>query len=320
MGVLQAVHAGLSDPRHARGDRRGAVLSRLAGPGHARFSRRLLLRAGHVVPTEQLVDELYGAEPPKIATASLQNSVAALRKALGPDVLRHARARTILLAVPPEQIDARRFELPARRTRATALRPSGAPSCSVGSRSGVAHRLPSLRSRHWAETEARRLDDLRLVAVEERIAADIDLGPGRPTSCPSSTRSPASTRSASAVCELHMLALYRAGRQADALGAYAHCHARRSPSSVSSRAKGSRELQSKILRHDPGALPRDGTGATPTPTPTSRSTKAILSGRLVPVLGLDGAADSPQGLAVPSSDTRPSGRSTSRASLSTSRR
>ena len=59
----------------------------LGGPRPRALLAALLLRAGHVVPTEQLVDELYGAEPPKFATASLQNSVAALRKALGPDLL-----------------------------------------------------------------------------------------------------------------------------------------------------------------------------------------------------------------------------------------
>ena len=59
----------------------------LGGPRQRALLAALLLRAGRVVPTEQLVDELYGAEPPKTATASLHNSVVALRKALGPDVL-----------------------------------------------------------------------------------------------------------------------------------------------------------------------------------------------------------------------------------------
>ena len=69
----------------------------------------LLLRAGRVVPTEQLVDELYGADPPPNATASLQNAVVALRKALGPDVI-VTRPPGYVLAVTAEQIDARRFE------------------------------------------------------------------------------------------------------------------------------------------------------------------------------------------------------------------
>jgi DNA-binding SARP family transcriptional activator len=81
----------------------------LGGPRQRALLVALLLRAGRVVPTEQLVDELYGAEPPKTATASLQNSVVALRKALGPDVL-VTRPPGYLLSVSAEQVDSRRFE------------------------------------------------------------------------------------------------------------------------------------------------------------------------------------------------------------------
>src|SRR5687768_2429886 len=55
----------------------------LGGPRQRALLAALLLRAGRVVPTEQLVDELYGADPPRTATTSLQNAVVALRKALG---------------------------------------------------------------------------------------------------------------------------------------------------------------------------------------------------------------------------------------------
>ena len=59
----------------------------LGGPRQRALLVTLLLRAGRVVPTEQLVDELYGETPPKTATTAVQNAVVALRKALGPDVL-----------------------------------------------------------------------------------------------------------------------------------------------------------------------------------------------------------------------------------------
>src|SRR6186997_643106 len=80
----------------------------LGGPRQRALLAALLLRAGRVVPTEQLVDELY-AEPPKTATTSVQNAVVALRKVLGPDVL-VTRPPGYVLSVSPEQIDARRFE------------------------------------------------------------------------------------------------------------------------------------------------------------------------------------------------------------------
>src|SRR6187551_3409468 len=133
----------------------------LGGPRQRAVLAALLLRAGRVVPTEQLVDELYGAEPPKTATASLQNSIAALRKALGPDVL-VTRSPGYALALSPEQIDARRFEQLLAEERRTLL-----------ARALDLWRGPPLAEfafEEWAETEARRLHELRAVAVEERIA------------------------------------------------------------------------------------------------------------------------------------------------------
>ena len=124
------------------------------------------------MPTEQLVDELYGSEPPKSATASLQNSVAALRKALGP-TCSSPRSPGYVLALVPEQIDARRFEQMLADAR----------SASPGERRTILRRalalwrgppLAEFAFEGWAEEDARRLDELRLVALEERIAADVD--------------------------------------------------------------------------------------------------------------------------------------------------
>ena len=228
----------------------------LGGPRPRALLAALLLRAGHVVPTEQLVDELYGAEPPKFATASLQNSVAALRKALGPELL-VTRAPGYLLAVPPEQIDARRFELLLADAR----------DCSPAERRTLLLRglalwrgppLAEFAFEAWAETEARRLDDLRLVAVEERIAADIDLDRAAdvvPELDALAREHPLRER----VCELHMLALYRAGRQADALDAYATVRKALAELGLEP-GKRLKELQSKILRHDLALSPRRNGG------------------------------------------------------------
>ena len=168
----------------------------------------------------------------------------------------------------------------------------------------------------WAETEARRLDDLRLVAVEERIAADIDLDRAAdvvPELDALSREHPLRER----VCELHMLALYRAGRQADALAAYA---AIRKALAELGLEPGERlkELQSKILRHDLALSPRRNGGDADADA-DSRSRRRSSPAGSCPCWGSTVPPISPQGWR-PSSDTRPSGRSTSRASLSTSRR
>ena len=244
----------------------------------------LLLRAGRVVPTEQLVDELYGADPPPKAIASLQNGVVALRRALGPDVL-VTRSPGYLLAVTPEQIDAWRFERLLADARA----------CAPEERRGVLLRaldlwrgppLAEFAFEEWAQTEARRLDELRLVAGEERIAVDVELG--RAAEVVPELESlvhehPLRERP----CELLMRALYSAGRQADALSAF---DAHRSALDELGLEPGAavRHLQADILRHDAGLRPGRNGGHDDA---DAAIVKAIAEGRVVPVLGLDGAVD-----------------------------
>ena len=81
----------------------------LGGPKQRGLLAILVLEAGRVVPTDRLIDLLWGEEAPKSATASLQNAIGRLRRALGADVL-ETRAPGYVLSVAPEQIDARRFE------------------------------------------------------------------------------------------------------------------------------------------------------------------------------------------------------------------
>ena len=230
----------------------------LGGPRPRALLAALLLRAGHVVPTEQLVDELYGAEPPKTAIASLQNSVGALRKALGPDVL-VTRSPGYVLTLSPEQIDARRFEQMLADARAA----SAEERRTLLARALDLWRGPPLAEfafEEWAETEARRLDELRAVAVEERIATEVELGHAAdvvPELESLVRQHPLRER----LRELLMLALYRAGRQAEALGAYTEARATLDELGIEPGDK-LRHLQAAILRHDPGL-----SGA---PTRTSR--------------------------------------------------
>ena len=76
----------------------------------------LLLEAGRVVPTDRLVDLLWGENAPKTATTSLQNSIAQLRRDLGAELL-ETRAPGYVLSVQPAQVDAHRFELMVRDAR-----------------------------------------------------------------------------------------------------------------------------------------------------------------------------------------------------------
>src|SRR5688572_32032770 len=83
----------------------------------------LLMRVGEVVAQERLVDQLWGEQPPKTATTSLQNLVSQLRKLLGPDVLA-TRPPGYVLQVDAESLDLGRFErlVAASRSEAAAGR------------------------------------------------------------------------------------------------------------------------------------------------------------------------------------------------------
>ena len=94
LGSLQAMAEG--EPLKLGGQQQRAVLV-------------LLLNAGRVVPTDTIVDQIWGEEPPPTATTSLQNHVSQLRKLLGSELL-VTRAPGYLLQVERDAIDAYRFE------------------------------------------------------------------------------------------------------------------------------------------------------------------------------------------------------------------
>ena len=254
----------------------------LGGPRQRALLVALLLRAGQVVPTEQLVDELYGEEPPKTATTSVQNGVVALRKALGADRL-VTRSPGYLLDVPRDSIDSHRFE----RLVADARRASPSERRRLLGDAITLWRGPALAEfafDDWAQGEARRLEELRLAVSEERIATDIELDRAAdvvPELEALVRQHPLRERPT----ELLMSALYDAGRQADALEAFGAIREALDELGLEPGQR-LRELQAKILRH--GFRPaRDG----PDRDADSEIVKAIVAGRVVPVLGLDGATD-----------------------------
>lgn len=179
----------------------------------------LLLEANRVVSTERLIDELWGDSPPETARSALQVYVAGLRKALGDD---SASLRTsapgYMLELEPGALDLEEFA--ALRTEAREAAPqlaSAALHDALALWRGPA--LAELDGEPFGVAAAARLEEQRLGALDERIDADLALG-----------------RHAELVPELdalvvdhpfrerfrarQMLALYRSGRQADALSSY----------------------------------------------------------------------------------------------------
>ncbi len=181
----------------------------------------LLLRRGEVVLADRLIDELWGEQPPRAAGKSVQVYVSQLRKALG-DGLLETHGRGYLLRVAPQDVDAGRFERLLERGRAL-LAAGDARGAAATLRDALAlWRGPPLADftyEAFAQREIARLEELRLAAVEERVEADLALG--RHTELVGELEAlvhehPLRERLRAQL----MLALYRAGRQAEALSAY----------------------------------------------------------------------------------------------------
>ncbi|MEV5704027.1 BTAD domain-containing putative transcriptional regulator [Actinoallomurus sp. NPDC052274] len=194
----------------------------LRGPRHRAVLARLITARGHVVPVTRLADDLWADDPPADAVGAVRTFVAALRRAVEPDRPPRAPARLLVTEGPgyalradPDAVDAWRFE---RAVTAAATLPPGdaLPRLdeALGWWRGPAY--AEFADEPWAHAERSRLAELRLHALERRAEARLDLG-----------------RAAEAVPDLdaHVtehpwrehawrllaLALYRTGRQGDAL-------------------------------------------------------------------------------------------------------
>ena len=182
----------------------------------------LTAHVGRVVPAERLVDELWGGEPPPAATAVLHSYISKLRRALGgTDGPLVTRAPGYMLDVPERDVDARRFEALAAEVEHT----PGAPRTWVSARLAEALELwrgPALADfagERWAEDEAARLEEVRLQVAERRVDAELALGHHKAAIAelePLVAANPLRER----LCGQLMLALYREGRQAEALRAF----------------------------------------------------------------------------------------------------
>ena len=239
----------------------------------------LALRAGEVVPTDRLVDELWGDEPPKAAVGSLQNFVSELRKMLGTDLL-VTRSPGYLLDIPRDAVDVHRFERMVREAGHVAPEQR---SASLREALGL-WRGPALADVQLEEAmvgEAARLEESRVAAWEDRLEAELELG-----------------RHSRAIGELEslvakhplrerpvgllMLALYRGGRQADALDAYRRARETLVEELGIDPSPELQRLEQAILRHDAELdRPEAPRKRVPASEPDRRKTVTILFADLV---------------------------------------
>jgi DNA-binding SARP family transcriptional activator len=177
----------------------------------------LVLHAGEPVSSDALIDALWGETPPRTARAALQNYIAQLRRALGPGLVA-SRAGGYALEAGREQIDLGRFERLAAEGRAAegAIRVE-----KLGEALALWHGPPlgDLAFEPFAAHEAARLEELRTATLEDLIDAQLSCGGGSELIAKLEeliSEHPFRERLRGQL----MLALYRSGRQADALQAY----------------------------------------------------------------------------------------------------
>ncbi|MFF9270934.1 AfsR/SARP family transcriptional regulator [Streptomyces rochei] len=253
---MEAVTFGVLGPVTA--ERAGDALA-LKGPRHRAVLARLILARRRVVPLDRLVRDLW-EEPPPRAVGAVRTFVGDLRRALEPDRPPRAPARLLVTEGPgyalraaPDDVDAWRFE--AAVAEADRLPAAQAPDrlrAALAQWRGPAY--AEFAGEEWTRGERSRLTELRLRAIERRAEILVDLG-----------------RAAEAVPDLdaHLtehpwreeawrllaLALYRTGRQADALAVLRRARDLLARHLGVDPGPGLRRLEARVLAQDPDLDP-----------------------------------------------------------------
>ena len=254
MGVLVVEFRILGPVQAVRGGRELEV----GGPKQRAVLALLLVAAGRVVPAERLAKELWGGCPPPGAAGTLRSYVSRLRRLLRPDAALIARGGGYALAAKPGQLDASGFEQ---------LVGAGRDMLERGETAVAADRFRAAlglwRGRALADVagveslalEGARLEELRLVAVECRIEADLELGLAAEVTGELESlvaEHPFRER----LWRLLVLALYRSQRQADALAAYRRARAMLAQELGIEPGEELRRLEQAVLRQEVPAAAR----------------------------------------------------------------
>ncbi|GAA4443742.1 hypothetical protein GCM10023170_020480 [Phytohabitans houttuyneae] len=252
LGPLAAAHRGDPDrPLPLKGGRQRAVLA------------RLLIARGRVVPVDRLAGDLW-TEPPDGAVGAIRTFVADLRRALEPDRPPRQPARLLVTAPPgyalraaAEDVDAGRFEAWVAESGTLLAAGDGAGALARAGEALGLWRGPAyaeFAAEPWARAEIDRLDELRALAVERRAEAMLALGRAAEAASDLGAHAAAHPLREEA-WRLLAIALYRAGRQADALAAL-----RRARETLADRlgldpGPALRRLEADILAQSPALSP-----------------------------------------------------------------
>jgi DNA-binding SARP family transcriptional activator len=243
----------------------------------------LLLEAPKAVSTDRLIDALWAEQPPRTAATSLQNFISQLRKTVGADVL-VTKPPGYALAIRPEQVDLTRF----RHLIAMARSGTEAAERAAMMREALdlwrGAPLADFEFEPFAQPEIARLKEERLAVVEERIDADLEAG--RHAEIVGEVEALVDRHPTRERLRAHlMLALYRSGRQAEALGVYQDARRTLVDQLGIEPGRDLQQLHGEILRQDAGLRAPDA--APPAEDHFDEVLQILLGGRLVAVLGAD---------------------------------
>ena len=252
------------EPIHLSGSRRRALVA------------RLLLDAGRVVAADTLIEDVWDGKPTPGAPATLQSHVSQLRKVLG-GCLQSRRAGYVL-ELDAAQIDAAEFERKVG-SGATELARGDGPSAAASLREALAlwrgRALQDVADRPWAHPEAARLEELRGCAIEQLLQARLEAGEAEHV-VGDAEAAVADQPLREQRWAILMLALYRCGRQADALRAYQRLRARLADELGIDPSPAVADLEAAILSHDP-RLDQVVPDAAPAPSSMPSSAGAPLA-------------------------------------------
>ena len=254
--------------------RNGDQAVELAGGKQRALLALLILNANETVSTDRIVEELWGERSPQTAPKVIQNHVSQLRRGLG-DGLLVTEGSGYRLHVEPGTVDVDRFEGLLSEGR-SALESGAADAAAALFRQALelwrGTPLAEVAFEPFAQAEIARLEERRLVAIEERIEADLALGRhddlvGDLESL--IARNPLRERLRAQL----MLALYRSGRQSEALAVYQDARSTLVEELGIEPRRSLRELHQAILNQDPGLDPP------PVAEPASEDPRGAFVGR-----------------------------------------
>lgn len=219
----------------------------------ARLLAALVLAEGRACGVDELVEAVWNGAAPASARKLVQVYVSQLRKALPEGIEIATQRGAYALALAPEVLDAARFERLLGECAEARKAGNAALAFSLADRAlwlwrGRAY--GELAYEDFARAESERLEELRLDAVEERLSALLDLG-RVPEALGDALAHAEDNALRERAHELAVLALYRSGRQADALDHYTTYRNRLAQDLGLEPGSALRELQRRVLQQDP---------------------------------------------------------------------